>query len=296
MVAGNPTQLHQVLMNLCLNARDAMPTGGTLRIGLENFAVDADFAGRNPGLAPGPHVVLTVRDSGTGIAPDILDKIFDPFFTTKTLGGGTGLGLSTVLGIVKSHGGIIHVASPVGEGAQFRVYLPAVPAVVIPAAGAAAPAPAPVGRGETILVVDDELAVRLVMRKLLEKNHYRVVEAADGREGLAVFRLHRATIAAVITDLLMPVLDGPAFIRELRAIDANVPVIAASGHLDGAEFPPEQRAAVQAVLAKPYAVDALLECLHGVLKAARLRLTATAGRGPPSAEAYGGCGAPSVDG
>jgi PAS domain S-box-containing protein len=263
MVTGNSTQLHQVLMNLCVNARDAMSAGGNLSIVLENVELDEEFAARTPGTTPGPHVLLSVTDTGMGIPPEILGKIFDPFFTTKDFGRGTGLGLSTVLGIAKSHGGIVQVTSRIGEGTQFRVYLPAVSGSVVPADSQLTAVP--VGKGELILVVDDEVAVRSITRKILERYHYRVVEAADGREALACFVQNRESIAVVITDLLMPVVDGPSFIRELRRFNPTVPVIAASGYTDGVVFSPEEKEQVQAILAKPYAAAELLICLHELL-------------------------------
>jgi hypothetical protein len=152
-VLGNPTQFHQILMNLCVNACDAMPAGGTLSIALENVQLDGAFAAKVPGVTPGPHVLLSVTDTGVGIAPEVVGKIFDPFFTTKDVGEGTGLGLSTVLGIATSHGGVVQVTSQIGVGTQFRVYLPAVPKSLAPADPAAVAAPSrsrrngPVRRG-----------------------------------------------------------------------------------------------------------------------------------------------------
>jgi hypothetical protein len=216
-----------------------------------------------PGINPGPHVLLSVTDTGVGIPPEVLDKIFDPFFTTKDVGRGTGLGLSTVVGIAKSHGGIVRVTSRIGEGTQFRIYLPAVPGSRTRAETRLPFVPS--GQGELILVVDDEVAVRMVTRKALEKHNYRVVEAADGREAIARFTENRETIAAVVTDLLMPVLDGPSFIRELRRLGADLPVIAASGHVDGAGLSDDEMKQVQAILPKPYLADELLFCLRGVL-------------------------------
>jgi PAS domain S-box-containing protein len=262
-VNGNRTQLHQVLMNLCVNARDAMSAGGTLSLVLENVELDEEFAAMTPGINPGPHVLLSVTDTGVGIPPEVLDKIFDPFFTTKDVGRGTGLGLSTVVGIAKSHGGIVRVTSRIGEGTQFRIYLPAVPGSRTRAETRLPFVPS--GQGELILVVDDEVAVRMVTRKALEKHNYRVVEAADGREAIARFTENRETIAAVVTDLLMPVLDGPSFIRELRRLGADLPVIAASGHVDGAGLSDDEMKQVQAILPKPYLADELLFCLRGVL-------------------------------
>ncbi len=262
-VLGNPTQFHQILMNLCVNACDAMPAGGTLSIELENVQLDGAFAAKVPGVTPGPHVLLSVTDTGVGIAPEVVGKIFDPFFTTKDVGEGTGLGLSTVLGIATSHGGVVQVTSQIGVGTQFRVYLPAVPKSVAPADPDAVAVPS--GAGETILFVEDEVAVRGMARRILEKRNYQVVEAADGREALACYAEHDQTIAVVITDLLMPVLDGPSFIRELRRINPSVPVIVTSGNMEGVSFPPEEKARVQAFLTKPYTADELLILLNHTL-------------------------------
>jgi PAS domain S-box-containing protein len=262
-VNGNATQLHQVLMNLCVNARDAMPSGGTLSIVLENVELDEEFATRTPGITCGPHVLLSVSDTGEGIPPDVIGKIFDPFFTTKDVGRGTGLGLSTVLGIANSHGGVVQVTSRIGEGAQFRVYLPAVPGNAVQAETRTTGLPA--GHGEWILVVDDEAAVRGITRKILEKYNYRVMEAAEGREALASYARNHEKIAVVITDLLMPVLDGPALIRELRRLDPNLPVIAASGYAEGVAFAPGENGQSQLFLAKPYVAAELLICLREAL-------------------------------
>jgi signal transduction histidine kinase len=189
LVSGDATQLHQVLMNLCVNARDAMPDGGTLTLKLENHEFDESFARMTPGAKPGRYVCLSVTDTGEGIAPEHLDKIFDPFFTTKELGKGTGLGLSTVLGIVQSHGGFIEVRSQPGRGTQFKVYLPASETVEAQPAGQGDQS-LPQGGGELVLVVDDESSVRQVTRKLLERNGYRVIEAAEGADGITQFVAH----------------------------------------------------------------------------------------------------------
>ena len=165
-VVGDPTQLHQVLLNLCVNARDAMPDGGTLTLSAQNLTLDAHYAGLDPEARPGPYVLIQVEDTGTGMPPEILDKIFDPFFTTKEVGKGTGLGLSTSLAIIKSHGGFIRVDSLVGRGTKFELYLPA---QTEPSANTAAAVPVemPRGHGELILVVDDEATVRQVTRQTL---------------------------------------------------------------------------------------------------------------------------------
>ncbi len=263
LIDGNPTQLHQVVMNLCVNARDAMPAGGVLKLALANVVLDAAAAGALPGAAPGPHLLLTVADNGCGIAREDLDKIFDPFFTTKDPGRGTGLGLSTVLGIVKSHSGIVQVVSRIGEGTQFRVYLPARPELAPPPKTEVARGV--MGNGELVLLVDDEAGVRAVTRRVLEQHRYRVVEAGDGRAALTRFDSAGEAIAVVISDVLMPVLDGVAFIRELRRLNTMVPVVVVSGYADASLPTLLAQGQVQAVLPKPYESVALLACLHGVL-------------------------------
>jgi len=265
-VHGDATQLHQVLMNLCVNARDAMPSGGMLTLELSNLALAPAAAGKISGLQPGPHVLLSVTDTGTGIAPEVIDKIYDPFFTTKEVGKGTGLGLSTVLGIVQGHGGVVQAVSHLGDGARFNVYLPAANPVPISVA-VAGPSPQARGNGELILLVDDEPAIRAVTRRLLERYGYRVVEAANGRDGLDCYARNRSEVAAVITDLIMPELDGLSFIQQLRKTDSALPVIAASGHLGGVDTDALNAANVQAVLAKPFDSLQLLNQLDRLLHA-----------------------------
>ncbi len=213
-VLGDPTQLHQVLLNLCVNARDAMPHGGTLTISGENLQLDEHYAALFPEAVPGSYVMVRVEDSGSGIAPKVLEQIFDPFFTTKEIGQGTGLGLSTSLAIVKSHGGFIRVKSLMGRGTTFEVYLHA-PAEAVAAAEAEKAVELPRGHGELILVVDDEIGVREITRRTLENFGYRVLLAAEGAKAVAAFAARRAEIAAVITDMTMPVMDGIATIRVL---------------------------------------------------------------------------------
>ncbi len=267
-VIGDATQLHQVLINLCVNARDAMPEGGRLTIEGRNIDLgEADLRGR-PGLEPGRYIVLTVRDTGHGIAPEVRARIFEPFFTTKEIGKGTGLGLSTVLGIVKSHGGFVTVESEVGRGSAFHVHLPS--ADVKPAAPPApVPGETPNGRGELVLVVDDEPAVRVGTQHVLERHGYRVLAAANGREGLGVFLLQRQHIRAVVTDLMMPEMGGIALVRALRDLSPNLPILAATG-LEGAEKRDSLAAlGVTELLPKPYVPAELLEALDRELRKSR---------------------------
>ena len=228
LIDGDRTQIHQVILNLCVNARDAMPAGGKLSVRAENVDVDAAFAERQPGAKPGPHVAIWVTDTGTGISPEHLEKIFDPFFSTKPTGQGTGLGLATVLGIVRSHGGFVTVESQVELGSEFGVYLPArVSAIesLVPGPGR----PNLEGHGELVLVIDDEASIRASLGKVLTAHNYQVVLAGDGAEGVAVFVQNAKRIKLVITDVMMPVMDGTQAIRALRRLNPNLPVIAISG-------------------------------------------------------------------
>jgi PAS domain S-box-containing protein len=264
LVSGDATQLHQVLMNLCVNARDAMPEGGTLTLKLENQEFDESFARMTPGAKPGRYVCLSVTDTGEGIAPEHLDKIFDPFFTTKELGKGTGLGLSTVLGIVQSHGGFIQVHSQPGRGTQFKAYLPASEATEAQPASQANQ-PLPQGGGELVLVVDDEKSVRQVTRQLLEHNGYRVIEAAEGADGITQYVAHQKEVQVVVTDLAMPVMDGAAFIRVLRRLNPQVRIIAVSGYQSKSSLPADLGVPAEARLSKPFSGAMLLQTLQRVL-------------------------------
>src|SRR5438876_3465547 len=229
-IMGDATQLHQVMVNLTVNARDAMPEGGTLTITAENTAVEPHQD--NPASAkPGFYVVVKVTDTGTGIPREILDKIFEPFFTTKETGKGTGLGLATVLGIVKSHGGFLQVQTELGKGTTFLVYLPANQNAESESADGGE-RQLPAGKGELILAVDDEASVLTMAKETLETFGYRVITARDGTEAIAEFTTHQHEIKGVLTDMLMPFMDGPTTIRVLRKIDPNVKIIAASGLMD----------------------------------------------------------------
>ncbi|HEX5082503.1 MAG TPA: ATP-binding protein, partial [Blastocatellia bacterium] len=264
-VSGDATQLHQVLMNLCVNARDAMPRGGRLRIEAENVEVDEHYARMNVDAKPGRYVSVGVFDTGIGIPEQNLTKIFDPFFTTKGQGQGTGLGLATVAGIVRSHGGFINVYSEPGRGAQFKVYLPA-----IEAAQSAPARPArrdlPVGNGELILVIDDENAIREVARETLNAFGYRAMIAGDGAEAMAVFASHRDDVKVVITDMMMPYMDGPATIRALRRLDPKVKIIATSGLKAEDKLADVAQFGVKTFLTKPYTAEKLLKTVAAALK------------------------------
>jgi signal transduction histidine kinase/ActR/RegA family two-component response regulator len=261
LVTGDATQLHQVLMNLCVNARDAMPYGGTLALAAENVTLDDKSAAQLLDAKAGHYVRLTVADTGSGIAPEILDKIFDPFFTTKGSDKGTGLGLSTVLGIVRSHGGFVEVQSKVGYGSRFEVYLPAIPESQ-PAAVAAQRQAPPQGQGETILVVDDEQTFREVTEGTLTQNGYKALTANDGTEAIALFAQNRDAVKVVLIDMMMPFMDGPATIRAMRRLNPQIKLIGVSGLSAGALPPDVARLELQAFLHKPFTAEALLTALH----------------------------------
>ncbi|MEZ0255872.1 MAG: PAS domain S-box protein [Chthoniobacter sp.] len=256
IVLGDPTQLHQVLLNLCLNARDAMPHGGTLSITAENLVLDSQYLALNPEAKPGNHVHIEVEDTGTGIPPEIIEKIFDPFFTTKEVGKGTGLGLYSALGIVKSHGGFIRVCSNAGEGTKFEIFLPAQNSNE--AALANTETTLPRGNGEMVLVVDDEAIVREITRQTLETFGYRVLLATDGADGIGKIAAPGNDIAVVVTDIAMPVMDGAAMIQVLRRFNPRLPVIVTSGQATREQLALIGDLEVGRVLAKPFTAEDLL--------------------------------------
>ena len=263
-VSADPTQIHQVLMNLAVNARDAMPQGGTLTLKAENVLIDDDYALLRREARAGKFVMITVGDTGMGIAAENLEKIFEPFFTTKEIGKGTGLGLSTVAGIVKSHQGFINVYSEAGRGTRFDVYLPGIETEETQAAETIT-AEIPKGGGEYVLVVDDEEPIRKVTRITLEQFNYRVLTAANGAEAVALYKNRKDEIAVVITDMMMPVMDGAELVRTLSEINPQIKIIGTSGLLEAGEKNQTQSPAVKAFLPKPYTAEKLLVSLAGVL-------------------------------
>ena len=264
-ILGDRTQLHQVLLNLCVNARDAMPEGGRLLISARNFRMDEEFIATHPGASPGPAVVLEVSDTGEGMRPDVLGKIFDPFFTTKEIGKGTGLGLSTTLGIIKSHGGFIDVESEVGKGAAFKVIVPVTLNEEEGPADSAVPTAPARGHAELILVIDDEASVRSMTAQTLVAFGYRVVCAENGVDGIAKYSQSPQEFAAVLTDMMMPMMDGAATIRALTRINPEVKIIAVSGLSARAPEAEIASGAVKYFLAKPYTAGTMLKTLSKLL-------------------------------
>jgi PAS domain S-box-containing protein len=264
---GDATQLHQVLLNLCVNARDAMPAGGVLTLEAENREVDAVYASSVPDARPGKYVVLRVRDTGTGIPPEIVDRIFEPFFTTKGPDKGTGLGLSTVIGIVKGHGGFVQVYSQPGQGSTFAAYLPADTAKLDTTVVTKTETEFR-GHGETILFVDDEAALRDVARAVLRRLNFKAVVATDGADGLMQVAEHRAELRAVLTDLHMPHMDGLAFIRALRRLLPAIPIVVATGRMEDKAMEELNALGIAAHLEKPFTERQLVEVLKTVFSAA----------------------------
>lgn len=261
LVSADPTHLHQVFMNLCVNARDAMPEGGTLTLSLENYFVDAIFAHTVLNARVGNYLLITIADTGTGISPELRDRIFEPFFTTKEPGKGTGLGLSTVLGIVKDYGGFVQVSSEVGQGSQFKIYLPTIEGT---AEEVAQTEELLDGNGELVLIVDDDIAVQRASQSLLEHHHYKTLVANDGIEATALYAKHQDEIKVVLIDAMMPNMDGVTAIRVLQRINPQVKIIAISGLSANRES--VLAAGANAFLLKPYSLEDLLQNLHDLLK------------------------------
>jgi len=268
-IKGNATQIHQVLLNLSVNARDAMPEGGTLRLRAENRMLDEAGASEFEGGRAGPFLMLLVEDTGSGIAPEILQQMWEPFFTTKEVGKGTGLGLSTARGIIKTHQGFIDVTTGIGKGTSFRVFIPAEEGVVF-TPPLTAKRELPQGRGELILVVDDECQIREITQTVLTRHGYRVVLAADGAEAVMLFAERAAEIRLVITDLHMPNLDGAMLGRALRRLNPATKLLVVSGLSSPAETRPGYRPEefADAFLAKPFKPDALLGKVLQILRPA----------------------------
>ena len=263
-ISSTLTHLHQVLLNLCVNARDAMPEGGTLTLSAENIQIGPGQNLIPPEAKTGPYVLLKVRDTGIGMSSQVLDRVFDPFFTTKEVGKGTGLGLATVLGIVKGHNGYITIDSQEGQGTEFKIYFPAVTqhssAKKHPMGNAQ-----PRGHSELILIVDDEVAVREVLKKTLQYYGYQVITAEDGSRALDLCAARLQDIKVVITDLAMPSMDGLALVRALKTLAPWVPIIASTGLGQDLKLQELKALGVADILGKPYSSEVVLKALWGVL-------------------------------
>ena len=264
-IPGDPTQVHQVLLNLCVNARDTMPNGGDLGIRVENRVLDEHFAAMHIQARPGRYVEIIVTDTGAGIPPENLDKIYEPFFTTKELNRGTGLGLSTVMAIVKSHNGLINVYSEIGRGTAFHVFFPAMETSGDASKELLEDASLPRGQGETILLVDDEASIRTVTGQTLQTYGYKVITASDGAQALAVYAQHQSEISLVLTDMRMPVLAGSQMIQALLRINPTLKIIAASGLNAGGSLSALSGPGVKAFLIKPYTAETLLKTIRAAL-------------------------------
>lgn len=261
IISVDITQIHQILMNLCVNARDAMVNGGKLMISAQNIFIDENYAKMSLDAKVGNYVVITIADTGVGIAPENIDKIFDPFFTTKEIGKGTGLGLSTVLGLVKNNHGFIEVSSIVHQGSQFKVYLPIADKQTPQQQEDIELIP---GNGELILVVDDESAIRQVAQHTLESFNYDVITASDGIEALAIYVQNKNKIKLILIDMMMPSMDGVTAIQALQRMNPKVPIIAMSG-LTSTEVNAKSVGA-KGFLTKPFTSKNLLNTFNQVFK------------------------------
>jgi PAS domain S-box-containing protein len=262
-LVGDATRVHQTLMNLCVNSRDAMPDGGILKMTAGNVTIDNTFAAMVPEAKPGRYVCVTISDNGTGISPENLKHIFEPFFTTKGEDKGTGLGLATLASIVRAHEGFIQLSSELGHGATFSLYFPASPVAGPEILEPKTKAP-PRGQGELILIVDDEPNVLGALTRTLEASGYRVVTARQGAEAVATFTLQKE-IRAVITDMMMPGMYGPALVEALRCLNPRIPILGMSGSLDRTEIKGIERIDCGVILAKPFSGEQLLRSLHPLI-------------------------------
>ena len=263
-VLGDATQLHQVLINLCTNAIQAMGEHGKLSLSLESVHVDASFARNHPPLCEGEFIRLSVRDTGAGMSSTAMEHLFEPFFTTKPVGAGTGLGLAVVHGIVRSHEGTISVYSRVGEGTTFQVYFPV--SGVLPDSRPATVASIPRGNGETILFVDDEAGIVNLASAVLEQIGYRPISFTNSVEALATFQDNPGEYAAVITDLTMPLMTGTELAKEIHMVRPEIPVILTSGYSGAIDESRAARSGFVEILGKPFPMRALAETLHRVLR------------------------------
>lgn len=263
-IIADPTQIHQILMNLCINARDAMPSGGILTLTAKNIWLDEHYARVNVEAQPGSYLVVVVSDTGIGMTREVQQRIFDPFFTTKEAGKGTGLGLSTALSIVKSHGGFINVYSEPGKGSKFSIYLPVAEGDSLSEIESQKTF-LPRGSGEVVLVVDDEENIREITQATLEKFGYQVLTAADGTAGLAIYAQRAGDISVILTDIAMPGMDGIAMVRALQTLNPEVKTIAMSGLINHEHSAELRDLQVTSVLSKPFTAEDLLVAVKDIV-------------------------------
>lgn len=262
-VLGDTTQLHQVLLNLCTNAIQAMGERGKLSLSLETVRVDAAFARNHPPLAEGEFIRLSVSDTGAGISSTAMEHLFEPFFTTKPVGAGTGLGLAVVHGIVRAHEGVISVYSRMGEGTTFQVYFPI--SGVLPDSKPSTISRIPRGNGEMILFVDDEAGIVNLASAVLEQIGYRPISFTKSLEALAAFKERPNDFAAIITDLTMPNMTGTELARKIHELRPEIPVILTSGYSGAIDEGRAAKSGFVEILGKPFPMRTLAETLHRVL-------------------------------
>ncbi|MDP2993224.1 MAG: response regulator, partial [Deltaproteobacteria bacterium] len=263
-IEADPSQMEQVLLNICINARDAMPTGGVLKIKTENTALEEEPLADYPETASGNYAKITISDTGTGIARDIQHKIFDPFFSTKDKRKGTGLGLSVVYGVVKNHGGFINLNSEPMKGTTFEIYIPASTKI---AASSDSDAPVKESRGghENILLVDDEEVVRDLGKEVLESYGYKVIPASDGIEAISIYEKQKDGIDLIILDMIMPRMGGIETFERLQAVNPAVKVIVSSGYSSDEHYQAVLQKGAKGFIQKPYKIDELTGMVRQVL-------------------------------
>ncbi len=267
-VRADPGQLEQVVLNLVVNARDAMPSGGRITIDTSSVAIEADSPLlAHDGAIPGDYAVLAVRDTGPGIAPQDLAQLFEPFFTTKEVGEGTGLGLATVYGIVRQSGGFVTVMSSPGAGATFEIYLPRVITELGVASSAAEPVE-PIRGSERVLLVEDETVVRALVREMLVRNGYDVLDAQDGPTALALVESAGLQIDVLVTDVVMPSMNGRELSERLRVVSPDTLVLYTSGYTDTAILDAADLGARTHFLQKPFGVVELTQKIRTLVDGA----------------------------
>ncbi len=264
----DPSDLEQVVINLVINARDALPSGGAIRIDSARWQVTAANRPAGESVPPGEYVRLSVADNGVGMTPEVESHLFEPFFTTKEVGQGTGLGLAFVHGVAKHSGGFTSVETAPGKGTTISVYLPVAPAAAVPVAKpAVVPVAAQASRAATILLVEDENGVRSTTERILKRAGYRVLAAANAAEATALFDVHGDGLDLLLTDVVMPGMHGPELAARLAAIRPNLPVIFVSGHIDSMPSLPVVSARAKFV-AKPFTSATLVQAVEGLLSGA----------------------------